>query len=82
MDKGTDALDVLQGAVVPLRLGYIGVVLRSQKDINENKPISDAIKNEKFYFSNHATYRKVANRCGTPFLSQTLNKVQKNRSFC
>jgi replication fork clamp-binding protein CrfC len=30
MDKGTDAMDVLQGRVYPLRLGFIGVVLRSQ----------------------------------------------------
>lgn len=30
MDKGTDAMDVLQGRVYPLRLGFTGVVLRSQ----------------------------------------------------
>ena len=33
MDEGTDALEVLQGKVIPLKLGYIGVVNRSQKDI-------------------------------------------------
>ena len=40
MDAGTDALDVLEGKVIPLKLGYIGVVNRSQKDIVEKKDIS------------------------------------------
>jgi hypothetical protein len=31
MDAGTDAVDVLTGRVVPLRLGFIGVVNRSQQ---------------------------------------------------
>jgi replication fork clamp-binding protein CrfC len=77
MDKGTDALDALTGKVVPLRLGYIGVVLRSQRDITENKSIAEAIKAERFFFANHATYKKVSNRCGTQFLAQSLNKVFK-----
>ena len=40
MDSGTDAVDVLLGKVFPLRLGYVGVICRSQKDILNNKPIS------------------------------------------
>jgi hypothetical protein len=31
MDRGTDARNLLLGNVVPLRLGYIGVVNRSQE---------------------------------------------------
>lgn len=31
MDKGTDARKFLLGKVVPLRLGYVGVVNRSQE---------------------------------------------------
>ncbi|PIO53051.1 hypothetical protein TELCIR_25632, partial [Teladorsagia circumcincta] len=30
MDQGTDAMDVLMGKVVPVKLGIIGVVNRSQ----------------------------------------------------
>ena len=30
MDDGTDAYDVLTGAVIPMRLGFVGVVNRSQ----------------------------------------------------
>lgn len=39
MDEGTNALDLLQGKIYPLRLGYIGVVCRSQKDIQNGKNI-------------------------------------------
>jgi dynamin 1-like protein len=34
MDQGTNALDLLSGKIYPLKLGYVGVVCRSQKDIN------------------------------------------------
>ncbi|MCP6508478.1 dynamin family protein, partial [Klebsiella pneumoniae] len=34
MDEGTDARDVLENKLLPLRRGYIGVVNRSQKDID------------------------------------------------
>lgn len=75
MDKGTDALDILLGRVIPLRLGYIGVVNRSQQDIIQKKPIRMALKAEAEYFSTHPLYKSVANRCGTPYLAKTLNKV-------
>merc|ERR1719464_1204562 len=42
MDQGTNALSTLRGDVIPLQLGYIGVVNRSQKDINNRKRIADA----------------------------------------
>lgn len=34
---GTDAVDILCGRVIPVKLGIIGVVNRSQQDINDNK---------------------------------------------
>ncbi len=37
MDHGTDAMDVLCGRVIPVKLGIIGVVNRSQADINSKK---------------------------------------------
>ncbi len=46
MDKGTDALDMLLGRVIPLKLGFIGVVNRSQQDIITRKPIREAVKAE------------------------------------
>lgn len=31
MDQGTDALELLQGKIYPLKLGYYGIKCRSQK---------------------------------------------------
>ena len=51
MDHGTDAMDVLCGRVIPVKLGIIGVVNRSQADINnqkvgvENAPVDQFIVN-------------------------------------
>lgn len=36
---GTDAIDILCGRVIPVKLGIIGVVNRSQQDIIDKKSI-------------------------------------------
>ncbi|KAL2261852.1 hypothetical protein VTK26DRAFT_3172 [Humicola hyalothermophila] len=73
MDHGTNALDILSGRVYPLKLGWIGVVNRSQQDIQGNKPMDEALKYEAEFFRHHPAYRNIANRCGTQFLAKTLN---------
>jgi dynamin 1-like protein len=73
MDHGTNALDILSGRVYPLKLGWIGVVNRSQQDITGNKPMEEALKAEADFFRHHPAYRNIANRCGTRFLAKTLN---------
>jgi dynamin 1-like protein len=50
MDRGTDARNFLLGNVVPLRLGYVGVVNRSQEDIAANKSIREALVYEENFF--------------------------------
>lgn len=76
MDAGTHAADILMNrASFRLRLGFIGVVNRSQHDINVNKPMSEAMRQEADFFRNHAHYRLIAHRCGTGFLAKELNKV-------
>jgi len=75
MDKGTDALEMLMGKVIPLKLGFIGVVNRSQQDIITKKSIRDALKSEDDFFSNHPTYKNLSSRCGTALLTKTLNKI-------
>lgn len=37
MDHGTDAVEALCGRIIPVKLGIIGVVNRSQADINHKK---------------------------------------------
>ena len=73
MDHGTNAMDILSGRVYPLKLGFIGVVNRSQQDIQTNKSLADALQAERDFFRHHPAYRNMANRCGTQFLAKTLN---------
>ncbi|KAA8909025.1 Dynamin central region-domain-containing protein [Sphaerosporella brunnea] len=73
MDHGTNALEILSGRVYPLKLGFIGVVNRSQQDIQGNKAMVDALKAEAEFFRYHPAYRNIANRCGTQFLAKSLN---------
>ncbi|KAF9501168.1 hypothetical protein BDN71DRAFT_1585405 [Pleurotus eryngii] len=75
MDKGTDVVDILAGRVIPLRLGYVPVVNRGQRDIENSKPISAALDFEREYFENHASYKGKAQYCGTPFLARKLNMI-------
>ena len=74
-DKGTDVVDILAGRIIPLRLGYVPVVNRGQRDIETNKPISAALENERDFFENHPSYKTKAQFCGTPFLARKLNMV-------
>lgn len=76
-DKGTDVVDILAGRIIPLRLGYVPVVNRGQRDIELNKPISIALENEREFFENHPSYKTKAQFCGTPFLARKLNMVSR-----
>ncbi|GLB41529.1 putative TRAFAC class dynamin-like GTPase superfamily, dynamin Fzo YdjA family protein [Lyophyllum shimeji] len=78
MDAGTNALDILTGRVYPLKLGFIGVVNRSQQDINSEKSMKDALDSETEFFRSHAAYRNIAHRNGTKYLAKTLNQVLMN----
>ncbi len=75
MDHGTDVVDILAGRIIPLRLGYVPVVNRGQRDIDNKKKISAALENEKDFFENHKAYRNKASYCGTPYLARKLNLV-------
>ncbi|KAL4947435.1 Dynamin central region-domain-containing protein [Aspergillus filifer] len=75
MDHGTNAMDILSGRVYPLKLGFIGVVNRSQQDIQSGKSLSNALQAELDFFRHHPAYRNMANRCGTQFLAKTLNST-------
>ncbi|XP_042247638.1 dynamin-3 isoform X4 [Thunnus albacares] len=78
MDEGTDAKDILENKLLPLRRGYIGVVNRSQKDIDGKKDIRAALGAERKFFLSHPAYRHIAERMGTPHLQKTLNQQLTN----
>ncbi|XP_027849214.2 dynamin-like isoform X4 [Aphis gossypii] len=78
MDEGTDARDILENKLLPLRRGYIGVVNRSQKDIDGRKDIKAALSAERKFFLGHPAYRHMADRLGTPYLQRVLNQQLTN----
>uniref|UniRef100_A0A8C1PL85 Dynamin-2 n=1 Tax=Cyprinus carpio TaxID=7962 RepID=A0A8C1PL85_CYPCA len=78
MDEGTDARDILENKLLPLRRGYIGVVNRSQKDIDGKKDINAAIAAERKFFLTHPAYRHLADRMGTPYLQKVLNQHKRH----
>jgi hypothetical protein len=78
MDAGTNALDILTGRVYPLKLGFIGVVNRSQADINAEKSLADSLESEVEFFKTSPIYRHIAHKNGTKYLAKALNSV---RSF-
>lgn len=65
MDAGTDALAVLQGRVIPLKRGFVGVVNRSQQDLFDGKSPQAAREHEARFFSNHPQYQSIAARMGS-----------------
>ncbi|KAK3122437.1 hypothetical protein QOZ80_8BG0669540 [Eleusine coracana subsp. coracana] len=75
MDRGTDARNFLLGNVIPLKLGYVGVVNRSQEDINFNRSVKDALAFEEKFFSTLPAYQGLSHCCGVPQLAKKLNMI-------
>lgn len=65
MDRGTDAAAVLRNEVIPLRLGYVGVVNRSQADIAGRRSMRDARAAEAAYFEQHPEYLEARGLCSS-----------------
>ena len=72
MDKGTDALDVLRGNVIPLRLGYVGVVNRSQADVSARLDMQAARAAETRFFQTHPAYAALGANVGIEHLVRVL----------
>jgi dynamin 1-like protein len=75
MDKGTDASGILLGRHLPMANGWIGIVNRSQQDINQKKSIQDALSAESDYFAHHPNYRNLTDRTGTGVLGERCSKL-------
>ncbi|CAL0313324.1 unnamed protein product [Lupinus luteus] len=74
MDKGTDAVDILEGRAFKLKFPWIGVVNRSQQDINKNVDMIAARRREREYFATTPEYTHLANRMGSEHLAKMLSK--------
>ena len=73
MDKGTNARSVLENEALPLKKGFIGVVNRSQADINNQHTIDDAMMAEKQFFLN-SPYKDIMERHGMKHLQNVLKE--------
>ncbi|OMO71700.1 hypothetical protein CCACVL1_18099 [Corchorus capsularis] len=74
MDKGTNAVDILEGRAYKLQYPWVGVVNRSQADINKNVDMIAARRKEKEYFQNCPEYSHLASRMGCEHLGKMLSK--------
>lgn len=75
IDKGTiqDTTDLLCGHRIPVKLGIIGVVNRSQKDINDNKSMKETVKSEKDFL--RMNYPDIYKNHGNKVLAKKLQDI-------
>ncbi|KAK4414328.1 Dynamin-related protein 1E [Sesamum alatum] len=74
MDKGTNALDVLEGRSYRLQYPWVGIVNRSQADINKNVDMIAARRNEREYFATSPDYSHLASKMGSEYLAKLLSR--------
>ncbi|CAL9029076.1 unnamed protein product [Prunus brigantina] len=74
MDKGTNALDVLEGRSYRLQHPWVGIVNRSQVDINKNVDMIAARRREREFFSSSPDYGHLASKMGSEYLAKLLSK--------
>ncbi|MFS8029839.1 putative dynamin central domain, dynamin, GTPase region, GTPase effector domain, Dynamin superfamily [Helianthus anomalus] len=74
MDKGTDAVDILEGKSYRLKFPWVGIVNRSQQDINKRVDMASARRKEREYFSTSREYKHLASRMGSEYLAKMLSK--------
>ncbi|XVE74632.1 hypothetical protein DITRI_Ditri12bG0032800 [Diplodiscus trichospermus] len=74
MDKGTNAVDVLEGRSYRLQHPWVGIVNRSQADINKNVDMVVARRKEREYFETSPDYGHLASKMGSEYLAKLLSK--------
>ncbi|KAH9603003.1 hypothetical protein KSS87_018830 [Heliosperma pusillum] len=74
MDKGTDAVEILEGRSYKLQFPWVGVVNRSQADINKSVDMMAARRKEREFWNTSPEYKHMANRMGSEFLAKMMSK--------
>ncbi|KAK9749520.1 hypothetical protein RND81_02G131500 [Saponaria officinalis] len=74
MDKGTDAVDILEGRAYKLQYPWVGVVNRSQADINKSVDMMAARRKEREFWATSPEYKHMASRMGSEFLAKMMSK--------
>ena len=67
---------VLEGRAYPLQHPWVGIVNRSQADINTKVDMIAARQRERKFFSTSPDYGHLAGRMGSEYLAKLLSKVQ------
>lgn len=70
-----ETVKVLSGVSIPLKLGFVGVKLRSLTETNEGKSLIRCREEEELFFKTQPEYATVRNHCGVPFLSKKLSQL-------
>lgn len=75
IDEGTieETTDFLNGIKIPVKLGIVGVVNRSQKDINENKSMKETLKSERDFLKKN--YPDIYKKHGSKVLASKLQNI-------
>ncbi|KAI6655244.1 Dynamin-1-like protein isoform X2 [Oopsacas minuta] len=76
MDAGTDAVELLTGKIIPVKMGIVGAVNRSQQDIISKKLIETALKDEAEFF--RRKYPGLAAKNGSIYLANLLSHMLMN----
>ena len=66
---------VLEGRAYRLQHPWVGIVNRSQADINKNVDMIAARRKEKEYFESSPEYGHLAHKMGAEYLAKLLSKV-------
>ncbi|KAJ7952632.1 putative Dynamin [Quillaja saponaria] len=74
MDKGTNALDVLEGRSYRLQHPWVGIVNRSQADINKNVDMLASRRREREFFATSPEYGHLTSKMGSEYLAKLLSK--------
>lgn len=74
-DESGAAIRALQGRVYPLKLGYIGVVCRSEAQLKAGIPFEEAQKAEEEILARNGQLRQVAGQCGINNLARRLHEL-------
>lgn len=72
---------VLEGRSYRLQHPWVGIVNRSQADINKNVDMIAARRREREYFSSSPDYGHLAHKMGSEYLAKLLSQVGLGHFF-
>ncbi|EGB10052.1 hypothetical protein AURANDRAFT_845, partial [Aureococcus anophagefferens] len=75
MEDGTDCAPTLRNELLPLKLGYVAIVCRGQRDLDRGLSLSESRAKERAFFAAKPAYADVPAACGVPRLAAKLSAL-------